>query len=104
MPIFEPEEERKSYSAVFLVTMGLLLAGSIWAVWDDNILRRPWKAYQSDFFDIERTKVEEELKAEQARLDADPTYVETRQKLAAARAAVESGETAEKIRALEAKR
>ena len=43
------DDEQKSYGAVFLVTVGMLLAGAIWIVWDDNISRRPWKKYQVEF-------------------------------------------------------
>ncbi|MEA2624263.1 MAG: hypothetical protein QOD06_308, partial [Candidatus Binatota bacterium] len=97
MPIFEPDEERKSYSAVFLVVVGLLLAGSIWAVWDDNIIRRPWKRYQSEFNDIERAKVEKELATEEERLRKDPAWQEATAKLVKAKQALESGETEKKL-------
>ena len=95
------DEERKSYSAVFLVVVGLLLAGSIWAVWDDNIFRRPWKKYQSDFFTIERDAVSAQIAAEDERLAADETYQQVVKKLGEAEASVASGENAQKIRALE---
>lgn len=95
------DEERKSYSAVFLVVVGLLLAGSIWAVWDDNIFRRPWKKYQSDFFSIERDAVNAQIAAEDERLAADEKYQEVVKRLEEAKASVASGENADKIAALE---
>lgn len=103
MPIFEPEEEKKSYSAVFLVTIGMLLVGSIWAVWDDNILRRPWKNYQSDFFDLEHQKISAELAAEDERLSKEPEYQEAAKALEAAQAKVSSGGTAAKLDELDGK-
>jgi mono/diheme cytochrome c family protein len=95
------DEEKKSYSAVFLVVVGLLLAGSIWAVWDDNIFRRPWKKYQADFFTIERDAVSAQIAAEDERLAADETYQQVVKKLGEAEASVASGENAQKIRTLE---
>ena len=32
--------------ATAVLGVALLLVGSVWAVWDDNISRRPWKEYQ----------------------------------------------------------
>src|SRR5688572_15134903 len=95
------DEEKKSYSALYLVVVGLLLAGSIWAVWDDNIFRRPWKQYQSQFFDIENEAVKAEIAKEEERLAADPKFQEVSQKLAEATASVQSGEKAAKIAALQ---
>jgi len=45
----DPTEESKSYSALFVLMVALLLAGAVWAIWDDNISRRPWKQYQVEF-------------------------------------------------------
>ena len=45
----EVDDEKKSYSGVFLFAVGLLLVGSVWSVWDDAISRRPWKKYQAEF-------------------------------------------------------
>ncbi|MGH7820993.1 MAG: hypothetical protein ACREQ9_14605, partial [Candidatus Binatia bacterium] len=97
----EVDEESKSYSAVFLVAVGLLLLGSIWSIWDDNIARRPWKKYQTAFFDMERAKVQADLDAEQKRLDQDPKYKEIIDKLDKARAEVSSGEAAAQRAALD---
>ena len=95
------DEEKKSYSAVYLVMVGLLLAGSIWAVWDDNIFRRPWKKFQSQFFDIEYASVKGDIAKEEERLAKDPKFQEVSKKLADAEASVASGENAQKIAALE---
>ena len=43
------DDERKSYGAVWLVCSLLLLVGALWAILDDNFLRRPWKKWQAGF-------------------------------------------------------
>ena len=45
----DQSEEKKSYGAVFLIGIALLVALTLWAFWDDNITRRPWKAVQARF-------------------------------------------------------
>ena len=98
------DDEKRSYSAIFLLAVGLLLAGAVWSVWDDNISRRPWKYYQADFSEQEQNRVREGIKKEDARLAADPTYQQVVKDLAAARERLRSGETAKRIAALEAER
>ena len=55
------DEEQKSYSVVFLLAVGLLLAGAIWTIWDDNISRRPWKKYQTEFYMLEVDKAKQAI-------------------------------------------
>ena len=52
----DPNEEKKSYGAVFFVGSILLVVVSLWAVFDDNITRRVWKIHQTEFLqtDYER--------------------------------------------------
>ena len=45
----EIDDEKKSYSGIFLLAVGLLLMGSVWSIWDDSVSRRPWKKYQAQF-------------------------------------------------------
>ena len=97
----EVDEESKSYSALFLLAVGLLLLGSIWSIWDDNIARRPWKKHQAMFFDMERELVEEQIAEEQARLEKDEKYQDVTKKLAAVREEIGTGETARKLDALQ---
>jgi len=40
------DEEKKSRSVLFLLSAIALLVTGIWAVWNDNISRRPWKLFQ----------------------------------------------------------
>jgi mono/diheme cytochrome c family protein len=98
----EIDDEKRSYSAAFLLAVGLLLFGAVWSVWDDNIARRPWKYYQSEFSQREQDSVRNEIKKEEQRLQNDPTYQQVTKDLAAARARLETGETATRIAALEA--
>lgn len=98
------DDEKRSYSAIFLLAVGMLLAGAVWSVWDDNISRRPWKMYQTEFSELEQARVREDIKKEEARLEADPTYQQVSKDLAAARQRLQTGETAVRIAALEAER
>jgi len=98
------DEEQKSYSVVFLLAVGLLLAGAIWTIWDDNISRRPWKKFQTQFFGLEVDKAKQALAEEDARLAKDPTYQDVVHQLAAAQESLESGEAAHQLAELERRR
>ncbi len=87
------DEEKKSYAAVFLLAVALLLASGIWAIWDDQISRRPWKKYQYDFSNLQVDRAKEELAAEDERLAEDEAYQGVLTGLAEARAQIEGGET-----------
>ncbi len=91
------DDEKRSYSAIFLLAVGLLLAGAVWSIWDDNISRRPWKYYQAEFSEREQNQIRQEIKKEEARLAADPDYQQTVKDLAAAKQRLASGETAKRI-------
>src|SRR3989454_466384 len=95
------DEEKRSYGALWLVLSLLLFVGGLWAVADDNVFRRPWKKYQGEFNRLEIGRVKDAIAAEQARLDADPSYQQETKTLADARAKVTSGETAREIARLE---
>lgn len=99
----DPEEEKKSYGGIFFLSVGLLLAVSLWAVWDDNISRRPWKKYQAEFFDLQYAKARAAYNAENKRLSEDPTYRDLEKRLAAAEESVQHGEKARNLAALEKK-
>jgi len=96
----EIDDEKKSYSGLFLLVIGLLLAGGIWTVWDDYVTRRPWKKFQTEFSLIAYNKAQEELKKEEERLQADATYQEAQAKLAAAQAQLQGGGTGQRLKAL----
>ena len=69
-------EEKKSYGAVFLLTVGILLACTVWAIWQDSFSRHLWKKWKADFYRLAISKYEGELDAEQTRLAEVPEYVE----------------------------
>jgi len=98
------DDEKRSYSAVFLLAVGLLLVGAVWSVWDDNIARRPWKYYQAEFSQRQEDQLRDQLKAEDARLAADPAYQDAVKQLAAARERLQSGATAQRVADLEEQR
>ena len=98
------DDEKRSYSAVFLLAVGLLLAGAVWSVWDDNIARRPWKYYQAEFSQRQEDQLRDQLKAEDVRLAADPAYQDAVKQLAAARERLQSGATAKRVADLEEQR
>lgn len=86
------DDERRSYSAVFLLAVGLLLIGTAWAVWDDNISRRPWKQYQVEFSELQIDRAKQAVDEEEARLAGDPRYQEVSRALIAAQADLGGGE------------
>jgi len=99
-PGLDPVEESKSYSALFALMVALLLALSIWAIWDDNISRRPWKEYQVEFDRLAYQKYMVDADAEQKKLDANVDYQKLVKQLDQARNEVDSGATARKLERL----
>ncbi len=87
------DEEKKSYSSVFLLAVALLLATAIWIVWDDQISRRPWKKYQYEFSEMQIDRAKAEVTAEQKRLDDSSDYQTVVEELREARQGTEGGET-----------
>ena len=73
----DPTEESKSFSALFVLMVALLLAGAVWAIWDDNISRRPWKQYQVEFDNLAYKKFMGDAADEDARLAKDPRLRQT---------------------------
>ncbi|HWP58052.1 MAG TPA: c-type cytochrome [Candidatus Acidoferrales bacterium] len=100
---FDPEEEKKSYGAVFLLATSLLVFVALWAVWDDNFTRRSWKRYQAEFNRLDYAKAKAAYDAEDKKLQADPTYRELTKKLAAERARLERGDLARRLAELRKK-
>ena len=88
------DDEKRSYGALWLVLSCCSFVGALWAIADDNFFRRPWKKCQAGFNRVEISHIEDQIGAEQARLDADPKYQEAVKQLDAARAEESSGDTA----------
>src|SRR4051812_34600984 len=91
------DEEKKSYAGIWLLSAILLVVGALWAILDDSFFRRPWKAYQDDFFQVEEQRERSNLTAEQEKLNSDAKYVELQKQLADAKKSAESGETAKQL-------
>jgi mono/diheme cytochrome c family protein/predicted nucleic acid-binding Zn-ribbon protein len=98
---FDPKEERKSYGSVFVIGAGLLVAFSLWAYWDDNITRRPWKGVQTSFYRLDYNKAKAAYDEEDKKLQDDAKYQELAKKLAAYRSRLNGGDLAKKLSALE---
>jgi mono/diheme cytochrome c family protein/predicted nucleic acid-binding Zn-ribbon protein len=97
----DPNEEKKSYGSVFLIGIVLLVVLSLWAFWDDNITRRPWKGFQARFHHLDYTKAKAAYDEENKKLQADANYQAVYQKLAAAQESVRRGELGKRLAALE---
>jgi len=95
-------DEKRSYGTVFLLSVGLLLAASVWAFWDDSIARRPWKKYQAEFYRLAHQAAVEELRQEERRLAGDEGFRQASEKLAAVRADMRSGQSARRLDRLRA--
>jgi mono/diheme cytochrome c family protein len=96
-PGLDPIEEGKSFSALFVLMIAVLLVSAIWAIWDDNISRRPWKEYQVEFDRLAYNKYMKDAADEQKKLDANPEYVKDEKDLAEAQRQLASGETQRKL-------
>src|SRR5579871_2963618 len=96
-PGLDPIEEGKSYSALFVLMIAVLLVSAIWAIWDDNISRRPWKEYQVEFDRLAYNKYMKDVADEQKKLDANPEYIKDEKALAEAQHQLSSGETQRKL-------
>ena len=51
------KEEEKSYAGLYLFLSFILVLTMAWAVWNEAIVKRPWKTYQSRFHELEQEKV-----------------------------------------------
>lgn len=60
----------KVYGSVFFILCVLLALSFIWSVYDDVVIRRPWKIYQEKFFSLELDRLKKELKEEKKALNA----------------------------------
>ncbi|HLQ75838.1 MAG TPA: c-type cytochrome, partial [Terriglobia bacterium] len=101
-PGLDPTEEGKSYSALFVLMVAVLLVSAVWSIWDDNISRRPWKDYQVKWDRLAYDKYMKDADEEQKRLNADPEYQKVSKELAAAQKELDSGATAAKLADLRA--
>ncbi len=92
-----PEEEKRSYSAVFLFLVCLLALGTAWAVWQDVFSRHLWKSYKSQFFELAIENYTEAIQKEDDALASDEDYRRLRQELADLRRNLSQGELARRL-------
>jgi len=81
--------EQRSLRVLFFVASMLFVLVAVWAVWNETKTRRPWKAYQQQFNQMEYEQAARELTAERSRLNAPESLAaiaELREELKAARA------------------
>src|SRR6267142_348906 len=97
----DPKEEKKSYGSVFVIGIALLVALSLWAYWDDNFTRRPWKGVQAHFYRLDYSKAQAAYDEEDKKLKEDAKYQELSKKLTAYQASLAGGELGKKLKALE---
>lgn len=64
---FVPDEKR-SLRTIFFISSMVLVATTVWALWDEAVTRRPWIKYQRDFKKLEHRIVQEELDKARAKL------------------------------------
>jgi mono/diheme cytochrome c family protein len=64
---YRPDEER-SLSRTFFVLSLLLVVTALYTVVDETIVRRPWKRYQTAFYELEYDKLRADLQAKEEAL------------------------------------
>src|SRR5215468_7327178 len=82
--------ELQSLKWPFVGLAVLLALSTAWAVYDEEVPRRPWKNYQRDFFKLE----ESHLKADKARAQKRLEEPETKKELETARAELKAADEA----------
>lgn len=92
---YRPDEER-SLSRTFFVLSLILVLTALYAVVDETIVRRPWKGYQTAFFELEYDRLRAELQAKEEALL--PTQGELEAKIKEAQAALDSNPAYRKAR------
>ena len=81
------KEEEKSYAGLYLFLSFVLTLIIAWAVWNEAVVMRPWKSYQSRFYELEKEKVKGEYGDAMMAFnqpDVQVKYKETQRKLAEA--------------------
>ena len=81
------KEEEKSFAGLYLFLSFILVLTMAWAVWNEAIGKRPWKTYQSRFYELEQEKVRDEYGEALTAFnqpDIQEEYKETQRELAEA--------------------
>src|SRR5436305_262172 len=96
----DEREEKKSYGSIFVLGSVILVVLTLWSFWDDNITRRPWKAFQARFYRLDYQKAQAAYNEEDKKLQAEPAYQELTKKIAAVQTSLAKGETRKKLESL----
>ena len=96
----DEREEKKSYGSIFVLGSVILVVLTLWSFWDDNITRRPWKAFQARFYRLDYQKAQVAYNEEDKKLQAEPAYQELTKKIAAVQTSLAKGETRKKLESL----
>jgi len=91
------DEEKRSYAGLWLLGAILLVVGAVWSILDDTFFRRPWKAYQNEFYALEEKRERDALDAEHQKLSEDAAYQELVRQRDEAAKTLASGETAKQL-------
>jgi uncharacterized coiled-coil DUF342 family protein len=92
---YQPDEER-SLSRTFFVLSIILVIASLYTVVDETFVRRPWKHYQTTYYELEYDQLRADLQAKEEALL--PTQGELATKIQQARAALEGNAQHRKAR------
>jgi len=92
---YQPDEER-SLSRTFFVLSILLVLAALYTVVDETFVRRPWKHYQTTFYEIEYEKLRADAAAKEEALV--PVQGELETKMREARAVLERDADYQKAR------
>jgi mono/diheme cytochrome c family protein len=79
---YQPDEER-SLSRLFFILSVILVLASMYVVVDETFVRRPWKGFQTAFYELEYHKLRREVEAK------EPALQSAAQEIAAKRRQIE---------------
>jgi len=93
----DPKEEGKSYGAIFFFGVCALVVVSLWAIFDDNFTRRPWKKYQTEFNRLDYERAKAAYEAEDKKLQANANYIALVKRLEAEKKSLSHGELSQRL-------
>src|SRR5438874_13692928 len=96
----DEREEKKSYGSIFVLGSVILVVLTLWSFWDDNITRRPRKAFQARFYRLDYQTAQVAYNEEDKKRQAEPAYQELTKKIAAVQTSLDKGETQKKLESL----
>ncbi|MGB2867345.1 MAG: cytochrome c [Bacteroidota bacterium] len=92
--------ESRNYELFYVAFSGLLFLGTVWAVWDEVKVRRPWKEYQARYYELYAQKTDSLRQAALQEIDSSQA-AQLNQALAEANKGLESDEYMKTVKAKE---